>query len=149
MTISKDISFKEVCKTILSTETYEVFNKYNCFEKIQKVIDNHKINPGDFFDLACFFHKTTVVRIINDQKEIIIKDIKPNQMFLIDFRFESFSSTKAKQKEYATRFNIDDSDIVTEAYDVDLDDFVVLLHKEYDEDEYTEIRKILYSCIYD
>ncbi len=145
MNINKDISFNEVCKTILSSETYEVFNKYNCFEKIQKVIDNHKIYPGDFFDLACFFHKTTVVRIINDQKEIIINDIKPNEMFFIDFKFESFSRTKKKQKEYASIFNIDDSDIVTEAYDEGLDDFVILLYKEYDEDEYNEVRKLLYS----
>lgn len=100
---------------------------------------------GDFFDLTCFFRKTTVVKIIKNQEEININDIKPNQMFFIDFRFESFNSTETKRKQYARRFDIDDCDIVTEAYDEDLDDFVILLNKENDENEYDEVRKLLYK----
>ena len=88
-------------KLIISNESYEVLSKYKCIEKIQKIINDHQFYMGDFFDLTCFFRKTTVVKIIKNQEEININDIKPNQMFFIDFRFESFNSTKTKQKEYA------------------------------------------------
>ena len=39
MSISKKIDFKKVSKMFLKSETYEVLNKYNCFEKIQKVLE--------------------------------------------------------------------------------------------------------------
>ena len=77
-------------KEILSSETYEVLSKYNCFEKIQKVLDNHRICACDFFDFVCFFRNSKVAIIIKNQKEIIINDIQPNQIFIIDFREKSF-----------------------------------------------------------
>lgn len=144
---NKKITFEKVCKEFLSKETYDVLSMYKCFEKIQKILDNPLLYPGDFVDLACFFNKTTVVMIIQDSKEIIVNNIKPNQMFLIDFKFKSYSETKEKQNNYATRFNINDLDIITEAYDEGLDDFVIFLYKENDENEYDEIRRLLYQFI--
>ena len=66
-------------------------------------------------------------------------------MFMIDFRFKSIIDTEKKEEEYARRFNIDKTDIIKEAYAEDLDDFVILLYKENDDNEYEKIRKILYS----
>ena len=141
----KGLIFDEVLKLIISNENYEVLSKYKCIEKIQKIIDEHQFYLGDFFDLTCFFRNATVAKIIKNQEEININDIKPNQMFFIDFRFESLKSTETKQKEYASRFDIDACDIVSEAYDEDLDDFVIFLYKEKDENEYDEVRKLLYT----
>lgn len=149
MVVSRGIPFNEVSKLFLSNETYEVLNKYNCFEKIQKFLDDHHIWPGDLLDLACFFNNTTVVRIIKDQKEIIVNDILPNQMLFIDFRSKSYDSTEEKVEQYIKRFNLFDCFCIGEAYDEDLDDFAILLYKENDgkdyKDEKNNMKKLLYS----
>lgn len=138
------LNFMEVSKKILSSETYEVLRKYECFEKIQKVLDEPLICPCDFFDFVYFFRNTKVTRIIKDQKEIIVNDTQPNQIFMIDYRGESFPNIGKKQKEYINKYNLGDCDMIAEAYDKDLNDFVILLYKENDENEYNEVRKLLY-----
>lgn len=143
--MKKEHSFKEVCKKIVNSKTYEILNNYQCFEMIQKVIDNHRFCSCDFFDFVCFFRNAIVVRIIKDQKEFVINDINPNQIFFIDNNFKSFSSTKNKQKEYIDKYNLVDFDIIAEAFEENLDDFVILLYKEQDENEYQEVRKLLYE----
>lgn len=149
MVADKKITFDKVSKLFLSNETYEVLNKYNCFENIQKFIDDHRIWPGDLIDLACFFNNTTVVRIIKDQKEIIVNDILPNQMLFIDFRSKSYDSTEEKVKQYINRFNLFNCFCIGEAYDEDLDDFAILLYKENNgkgfKDEKKAMNELLYS----
>ena len=145
MSISKKIDFKKVSKMFLKSETYEVLNKYNCFEKIQKVLEEYRFWPGDFFDMARFFRNTKVVRLITDKKEIIVNDIKPNQVLLIDFSCKSFSDLEKKYEEYVNRFNLIDCFSMAEGYDEDSDDFVILLYKEDDGNDDDEIRKSVLS----
>ena len=145
MSISKKIDFKKVSKMFLKSETYEVLNKYNCFEKIQKVLEEYRFWPGDFFDMARFFRNTKVVRLITDKKEIIVNDIKPNQVLLIDFSCKSFSDLEKKYEEYVNRFILIDCFSMAEGYDEDSDDFVILLYKEDDGNDDDEIRKSVLS----
>lgn len=145
MSVSKEIDFKKVSKLFLKNETYEVLNKYNCFEKIQKVLKEYNYWLGDFFGMASFFRNTTVVRIITDQKEIIVNDIKPNQVLLIDFSCKSFNDLEKKYEEYVNRFNLVDCYSMGEGYDEDLDDFVILLYKEDDGNDDAEIIKSVLS----
>ena len=82
-------TFKRVCKDIVSKETFEILEKYQCIDKIQKLLDEHGTIPYDLFDIASFFKDVVVVRIIKDDIEIIINDIPCNQMVFIDFSFKS------------------------------------------------------------
>ena len=147
MDINEKDSFFKVGKEFMLSETYEVLFKNKCFDKIQRVIDEHRFYLGDFFDLACFFRNAIITNIIQNQQEIIINDIKPNKIFLILFRTKSLINVKQKTQDYAERFNVNIADIVVDAYEDDLDDFVILLYKENDENDYNEMRNILYKLL--
>lgn len=135
-------SFKRVCKDIVSKETLEILEKYQCIDKIQKLLDEHGTFPIDLFDVASFFKDVVVVKIIKDDTEITINDIPCNEMFFIDLSFKSFTESDKKLEEYANRFNVNPEDVLAGFYDENKSDFVLLLNGPIDIDNYAEMRKL-------
>ena len=90
MSDENNLTFRRVCEDIVSKETLDILEKYQCIDKIQKLLDEHGTIPYDLFDIASFFKDVVVVKIIKDDIEITINDITSNQMVFIDFSFKSF-----------------------------------------------------------
>ncbi len=134
--------FKRVCNDIVSKETLEILERYQCIDKIQKLLDEHGVFPIDLFDVASFFKDVVVVKIINDNTEITINDIPCNQMVFIDFSFKSFTESDKKIEEYANRINVHRENVLAGLYDENKSDFVLLLNGPVDVDNYAKMRKL-------
>lgn len=143
METNKELNFELICPKIVSKNTFDILKKYNCFEEIQKIIDEHGLYPCDFFDLTCFFRNVEVVRIIKGSQEIIISDEKPNLMLFIDNNFISFKDSDKKLQNYITKYDLKGYDYLMEVYAASKEDFVLLLKKTYSENEYDEVRELL------
>lgn len=137
-----NLTFKRVCEDIVSKETLDILEKYQCIDKIQKLLDEHGTIPYDLFDIASFFKDVVVVRIIKDDIEITINDIPCNQMVFIDFSFNSFTESNKKLEEYVNRFNILCENVLTGFYNENKSDFVLLLNGSIDIDNYAEMREL-------
>ena len=64
-----NLTFRQVCEDIVSKETLDILEKYQCIDKIQKLLDEHGTIPIDLFDVASFFKDVVVVKIIKDNVE--------------------------------------------------------------------------------
>ena len=137
-----NLTFRQVCEDIVSKETLDILEKYQCIDKIQKLLDEHGTIPVDLFDAASFFKDVVVVKIIKDNVEITINDIPCNQMVFIDFSFKSFTESNKKLEEYANRFNILRENVLAGFYMENKSDFVLLLNGLVDIDNYDEMRKL-------
>ena len=142
MLFTRKRPFRDVYNDIMSKETIDILEKYQCIDKIEKVLDEHGICPCDLFDMACFFKDTIVVKIIQNNVETSINDIPCNQMFFIDFKSKTLEGSLKKKDDYVNKFNLQGQNVIYEFYNEDKSDFVLLLYKPENSYNFDEMCKL-------
>lgn len=68
---------------ILDEESYSTLLKYNCIESILELCHNSIYVGVDFVDLENILKNSSIARIFNDDKEIVLSSTKPNKFILV------------------------------------------------------------------
>lgn len=90
-------------KCLLDDENYEILTKYNCFNPIIKTMKSNKLKSFDIIDFKNFFYKTSIIKIINGDKEILLSSLKPNKFLIIGFEeCDGIEEIKSKIQFYKT-----------------------------------------------
>ena len=141
-----NLSFKVVCQYLLSKETYDIFEKYNCFEVIDELNNNRCVNPCDSIDLSSFFKNFKITRIIKDGKEVVFDETPCTCMLIVDYSSEDLDKFSEKILMYNEKYLMD-GDFIFEFYcGQKKDDFVLCGYKEDDSYDIEEIKEILEKC---
>ena len=82
------IDTKEIFKSNLSLENYQILEKYNCLEKIG-LCKYPSIWPVDFADAFGFFKDSKILKIIDGDKEYKINEGNPEKLFIVRICFNS------------------------------------------------------------
>lgn len=72
-------------KDLLSEENYKILTKYNCFNNVIKVMKSNVLKSFDFTDFKNFFNNSSIVKIINNDRQITLSSIKPNKFLIMGF----------------------------------------------------------------
>jgi hypothetical protein len=72
-------------KDLLDDENYEILTKYNCYNQIIKTLKSNLLKNFDFTDFKNFFKKSKIIKIIYEEKEIILSPVKPNKFLILGY----------------------------------------------------------------
>ena len=141
-----DLSFKVVCKYLCSKETYDILEKYDCFEIIDRLNNYRCIDPCDSIDIALFLRGLKITRIIKDGKEIVFEDTPFTCMILVDYNSENIDKLTEKIRKYNEKYLMD-GDFLLECYQFEgKEEFVLCGYQDADTCDIEGIKEILDKC---
>ena len=72
-------------KEILDEDIYITLLKYNCLNTIKEMIFSPALVGFDLADLKYFLKNSLITKIINNDQEIVLSDLKPNKVLIAGF----------------------------------------------------------------
>lgn len=72
-------------KEILEKDIYFILLKYNCLNTLKEILLLPSLVGFDLTDLLQFLNNTLIVKIINNNQEIVLSNLKPNKLLISGF----------------------------------------------------------------
>lgn len=117
-------------KKILDERTYNVFEEYNLFQKIENLIFYSSLKLVDFVDALYFLNKSKIVKIIIGENEFKFGNEPINQMIYIDYNSLTLEDSRNKIDDIINKHNIENCELLLEYYNYNKKNIALLFSND-------------------